>query len=87
MSKAKTKTTVYLAAQQGGASAEWYMNTYDTKADAEQAVQRWKDASYNGIGPIPVEIDEDLDKKMTKSGAWSEILRAMSELIGEAVRL
>ena len=74
---AEKEIPMFLVAQQGGSSREWYIDTYSTRKHAEAAVKGHAKASYNSVGPlkIPAELAKALDQS---SMAEAEFLQLIS---------
>jgi hypothetical protein len=55
-SERRANQDVFVGVQEGGSSAEWYANTFNTLTDFHNAVVEWDEASYGCVGPYAVRL-------------------------------
>lgn len=75
---------MFLVVQKGGSSGEWYASTYESRADAEQAIKGHKAATYGAIGPyeIPAALAAALAAHPDAEGALAELIDEVAGDVG-----
>lgn len=67
---------IHLVVQQGGSSAEFYANWYDTPEEARDYIDDCYKHTYRCLGPFEIELGDQSD----------EVLVTVADLIGTVLR-